>query len=197
MSGTVRKWVFVAALMVSLGWTTSTHAVISSDGNASVTGSVALDDGLGGAFNSTFVEYAVYAPGDFASSYGPFDDGGYYVYAYEVTYNSGLAPELTNFSVGLDGDEMLGVIGVVGGGASSNLGTSAVWTFAPSLGTGLTSGVLYFTAPHTPEMDNASSISSFGYGASGQVTSPSVLPEPTTAAMLAGMATLLAWRRRR
>lgn len=159
-------------------------------------GSVNFSDSFSGFTVDADVFYAVFAPGDY-----PFFDpsaGTEYVYAYEILNND---TPVTKLTVGLDGDEPLGVIGADISGAvptaSAFIGagpTSAAWDFtAPdTLPMSEYSQVLFFTSAAAPEFDTATVAAD--WSATRELPSPT--PEPATLGlMVLGLAGIAARRR--
>jgi hypothetical protein len=162
------------------------------------------------------VDYCVYAPGQFGLSFSGADPTGgtEYVYAYQI--RNTLSPHpypaykgaVTRFSEGLSGgDEQASHIGSVlddPNDPNRKMPTAqqlslqtAGWDFnSPGeLKYGYTSGVLFFTSPHSPEMDTGSVTGSMGFYASGQFPSPA--PEPATGGLLGAGLIVLAGRKAR
>jgi hypothetical protein len=150
-----------------------------------------------GEYVYTQVGYTVFAPGDFDVAFPGQDPSGGadYVYAYKIgNWNpydfSSVSPDVSKFTVGLDGDEPLGTIGFIGGegvdpSASLFVGTgptSAAWDFDPGqLTDGAESAILFFTSPNPPEWDTATVTAA---GASTH-NLPSPVPEPASLGLLA------------
>jgi hypothetical protein len=162
------------------------------------------------------VEYCVYAPGGFGSSYPGQDPSGgaRYVFAYRVLNNldpypyppeeldGGVKGSVNTLSVGLtDGDECASDITYVadGGNAPSSMSinpSSAMWNFvgaAYQIDYGETSEILIFTSPVVPSWDNASV--SGEWSDTQQLPSPA--PEPASLVLLAAGAAICVSRRRR
>jgi hypothetical protein len=161
-------------------------------------------------FLNTEVDYAVYAPGQFANSSAlgyPTDPSGgtQYVYAYQVLNNTGGSEAISTLSVGLYGlggpnqgkdkqvanIEQISYAGDVSPGAQNFSGTpaqSALWNFSsPSLSIGKVSSILLYTSPFPPETDNSSV-----QGATGDTERlPSPVPEPVSWLLIVVVAALL------
>jgi hypothetical protein len=167
------------------------------------------------------VDFAVYAPGTFDAAmaealpglyhYGvggirdelDLVDPDYYVYAYQVFVLTG--NNVTQMTVGLDQDEVLGHIGSLAG--TGNVGptnaafygeppTSARWDFS-GIAPGQASQIVFFASGGQPEWDSAT-VKAF---ASVALPLPSPddqlpAPEPGTLALLA-VGSLVVLRRRR
>ncbi len=156
----------------------------------------------GGTLN--FVDYAVYAPGDYDGSITFSDE--LYVYAYQVTNSSGSTVGIDYFSVGMSPDVQVPNVAydpamsyAIPGGINPTmhfkLPESVIYLYlTDNIGAGECSMTLLFTSNYGPEM-------SYGYVSGGVmggaiVDVPSPVPEPATIALLSGSA-LLALRRRR
>ncbi|MHC4563700.1 MAG: PEP-CTERM sorting domain-containing protein [Planctomycetota bacterium] len=167
------------------------------------------------------VDYAVYAPGTFDAAMAEalpglyyYGAGGirdeldlidpyYHVYAYQIFALTG--DNVTQMTVGLDADEVLGHIGFLAGTGdvdptgSAFYGappTSARWDFA-GVAPGQASQIVFFASAGQPEWDS-STVKGF---ASATVSLPSPddqppAPEPGTLALLAA-GSLAVLRRRR
>ena len=201
------------------------------------TTSFALDNGLGpdggkwrgsqDYFFNAFInvldvtaEFAVFAPGDFQGFLGEnlidFTDPapGEYIYAYQIVDIDVGSTGLTNFSVGLDGNESLGAVAPTfipfttdygtysptptqdpsqpGGGPGVD--TSSVWADLPGFGPGEVTGVLFYSSPHQPELG----FSTATVGIAGQqmaLSLPNPVPEPTGLCLALGTCVLLCLRR--
>ena len=150
------------------------------------------------------VEYAVYAPGDYAGVFAGSDE--YFIYAYQVFNDPGSAGWLASFTVGLlEGAGVVGygfddTYGVLGGeeplltrlvgGANP---TSVEWVL-DEMASDVHSTVLLFSSPFTYTWDTGSIINQ-----GGQDTQPlpTPIPEPATMALLGLGAVALVARRRR
>jgi PEP-CTERM motif len=159
------------------------------------TGTQSFNDDFSGFTVNALVDYAVFAPGAFGAAFPGLDPSGGtdYVYAYQID-NQGAgdvpaATTITKFTVGLDGDETLGSIGsipdigAVAPSAALYVGagpTSAAWDFT-TLGTGLSSSLLFFTSADAPELH--SSTVAAAWNRSHDLPSP--LPEPASLTLLA------------
>ena len=196
---------------------------LATDGNAIMQGTETFSASIPGfpEFGSVEadVEYAVYSPGSFNSSFSGADPSGdsEYVYAYQM-FNTG--PMLLNqLTVGLDPGDPVTSIGVVddpngSAGVSPNPSgvsfqgtapnfTSAKWTYNPNPGVpnGGKSQILIFTSPNSPEFDDVTVLA----GAIADTRqlpspspSPSPIPEPSTFLLATlGLLGLLGFTRRR
>jgi hypothetical protein len=157
------------------------------------------------------VDFAVYAPGKFNTTFGGADPSGgtEYVYAYQIfNVTDPASEEITKISVGLlplSGAHNIGVLTsppVLGGGIVPDLyrlsGGSARWNFDdPTIAYGDHTAVFFFTSPDAPEW-LAASVQD-GLAASGLLPSPMPVPEPTTLALLllGGAFGTRGWYRRR
>lgn len=139
------------------------------------------------------VDFAVFAPGTFDTAYPGEDTSGgtEYVYAYQVL---SLDPDtaVKGITVGLDGDEPLGVIGYIGDGvwgdptSSAYVGSgpsSSAWDFtgASAIPNGSYSAILVFTSAAGPEWDTGT-ITSTEW--SDEQILPSPVPEPASLALM-------------
>ena len=167
------------------------------------------------------VEYAVFAPGAGFQNY--LDNNsiafvdpvpGEYTYAYQFTDISVAPAGITTFTVGLQGDEALGTSGVTfvpiaafpappsddpfNTGGGPGVSTSSQWSYFGFLGAGETSGVLFYSSPQAPEfgLSTIASGTTFDFDALS-LPNPAVIPEPTTAMLLACGAFLLVGARKR
>jgi hypothetical protein len=167
------------------------------------------------------VDWAVFAPGRFAQYLtdqgfaGPDPSGGSdAVYAYQVTSVTTALPGISTLTVGLGAADFRGTVlaptsvsagpGTVLPNAGGDAGTSMVWTFlADPLNVGQTSGLLVFTSPFAPELDNLSIKSGIATAAAiDEVGSPSLrivqdmVPEPSSLCLaIASVGFILATRR--
>ena len=205
-----------AAIVLAVSGT-ALAGTLASDGNATAQGTEVFSATVPGfpelGSLEAVVEYAVYSPGDFDTSFpgGDPSGGSDYVYAYQM-FNTG-PNELDQLTVGLDaGDDatFIGVIddtvgdvgvnpnpsGVTFQGTVPNF-TSAKWTYNPDPGVpnGGKSRILFFTSPNSPELDSATVLA--GSIADTQQL-PSPVPEPTTLAlaMLGLIGCAMRYRRR-
>ncbi len=163
---------------------------------------------LGGGHPNTLdvnVDYAVYAPGKFDSTFGTADpsNGTQYVYAYQFFDVLPGTVGVTAFSVGQEPGALSQDIGSVlapdnsGGTPYSNAAfnpggnpTSAIWSFSsPNVPVGGNSSVLIYTSPYGPGMQSSSVQGAAALIASASLPSP--VPEPATGALLAIAATFL------
>lgn len=168
------------------------------------TGSQLFDDNFFGFTVSANVDFAVFAPGAFGVSFPGQDPSGGadFVYAYQI---ENLDTPVTQFTVGLDGNEPLGAIGFV-----SDIGltdpstavyvgagpTSAAWDFASpgTIANGGSSAILFFTSAAAPHLDSATVAAAW----SNSHDLPSPLPEPATLGLMAlGLGLASTYKRRR
>lgn len=167
---------------------------------------------MGVTYYKADIEYCVYEPGMFAESYsGVVVDETYYVYAYQIvavmdgSYGSGY---ISHFSLGIGDDTSkdAGVITYVSGTGDIAPNVSAFapldrpyntarWEYDPAVYSGAMGEVMYFSSPHGPQWDDASTIGSYGFAASSMMPSP--IPEPVTLVLLGVGGTLLVKTRRR
>jgi hypothetical protein len=149
---------------------------------------------------SATVEYAVYAPGQFANSAAlgfPTDPSGGtdYVYAYEVyatspavkdltvqTTAGAVPPSSTNIGDWMAADGGLSATGVFNLSADLSRVANAKWTRSTGI-LNTHSDVLYFTSAFAPHLATASISGGGSLVATGQLPSP--IPEPTAAALAA------------
>ncbi len=176
---------------VSLGSSVNAGVLASAGGSIPTsTGTQLFDNSFGGFSVSANVDFAVFAPGAFGTAF-PGEDpsgGAHYVYAYQI---ENLDTDIVTMTVGLDGDEILGTVGFVGGvglvdpAAALFVGagpSSVAWDFDPAqLTSGLSSAVLYFTSADAPGLDSATVLATFA----DSHDLPSPLPEPTALSLLA------------
>lgn len=158
---------------------------------------------IGGSING-FVDYAVYAPGDYSGSINFNDD--LYVYAYQVSNSSSSTVGIDYFSVGLSPDAQVPNVAydpamsfAIPGGSNPTmhfkLPESVIYLYlTDNIGAGERSMTLLFTSNYGPEM-------SYGYVSGGvaggeNFSLPSPVPEPATFTLI-GAGALLAFRRRR
>jgi hypothetical protein len=163
-----------------------------------------------GAYVSLNVDYCVFKPGVFPYSVTPAIPSSHYVYAYQlVSLVAGPNPSwayVTKFSVGLQADEQVGVIGYSPDGLAGEVNPSksafvtdykaAGWDWtSPALyaGAGKHSPILYFSSRFAPELDTAT-VS--GFFPVGTKMLPSPVPEPMTLGVLALGAVFVVIRRR-
>lgn len=184
-----------------------------------------VNTGLGGQYQGTIrynlpyvsanVDYGVFAPGmfPFTPANGLVIPANQYVYAFQIlSLTPGTIPSwayVGRLSVGLDGNEQVGVVGYAMEANSPppgqlaptiyqvvNGNLSVGWTFSPALSATSSpvnrSPYLFFTSPFSPETA-AATLS----GVSGQTLSlPSPTPEPASLALLVLGGGVLALRRR-
>lgn len=169
------------------------------------------------------VEFAVFAPGQFAlAGLGADPSGGTdFVYAYQIYNDQGGTKQLLNFTVGFAGgnelpanitwNQFTGGIDPEGGAnpdaqfiPAGTPKTSAKWDFSASSplftsGAGKFSDILIYTSPYKPEWDNGTLQGTSAFGNQQQLPSPSnVVPEPASLVLGAiGMAAVMLFRRAR
>jgi hypothetical protein len=203
--------VFVAIAFPSL----VSAGLLSGDPNAEQSGGISFSKNT----LSGILEYAVYAPGNFNTSFDGADPSGGndYVYAYQII--GGASTEsIKELTVGLNGNESpaspgyvispsnvspnmpggLNPCQLVGGGAPPKY-TSCAWDFVVTkVKSGQSSKVLFFTSPYGPEMDSASIHGSLN---ASTMSVPSPVPEPGTLLLsltaFGGIVAIVRARRRR
>ncbi|MEZ6192665.1 MAG: PEP-CTERM sorting domain-containing protein [Phycisphaerales bacterium] len=153
------------------------------------------------------MDYAVFAPGAFGVAFPGQDpsNGSDYVYAYQINNLPGTIPAATaisQFTVGLDGDEPLGATGFVSGigitipsstGYVGSGPTSVAFDFAANIPFDGTSAILIFTSAAAPELDTATVHAAWA----DTHLLPSPSPEPATLGLLAMGLGLIGNRRRK
>jgi len=168
------------------------------------------------------VEYAVFAPGDFDNFLSVENNINFsdpapteFIYAYQFTDITLATSGITIFTVGLNGNELLGASGVsfipaadhgtytpaptddptlTGGGPG--VSTSSQWFYLGSLGVGEASGILFYSSPQGPELGFSVVVSGTASD-SNALSLPNPVPEPTTAVLLACGVAILAGVRAR
>jgi hypothetical protein len=182
--------IILAALLV---YAQSASAALWEDPAAmpSYQGSVHFSTGL--ALNG-FVDYAVYAPGDYSGSISFNDD--LYVYAYQVSNGASSTVGIDYFSVGLSPDVQVPNVAydpamsyAISEGINPTmhfkLPESVIYLYlTDNIGAGERSMTLLFTSNDGPAM-------SYGYVSGGvtggeNVSLPSPVPEPATFGLLIG-----------
>lgn len=177
------------AAVMAFGGAAHAGLLASNSGGAipGFTGTQFFDDNFLGTTVSANVDFAVFAPGTFNTAFPGQDPSGGsdYVYAYQI---ENLDTDISTFTVGLDGDETLGVIGFIGDVGltdptdSSYIGagpTSAAWDFT-GFSNGGNSAVLFFTSAQAPELHSATVAAAW----SNSHELPSPLPEPATLGLM-------------
>jgi PEP-CTERM motif len=182
----------VSALLVS-GTAAQAGLLAANSGGAipAYTGTQFFDANFSGFTVSANVDFAVFAPGAFDAAFPGQDTSGGtdYVYAYQI---ANLDTDITKLTVGLDGDEPLGVIGSIADGGSTvptnsayvGAGpTSSAWDFTGpgALANGSTSDILIFTSAAPPEWDSAT-VSASWFSTQDL---PSPVPEPASLVLMA------------
>jgi hypothetical protein len=174
---------------------------------AAFTGTQLFSNSFAGFTVNASVDYAVFAPGAFGVAFPGQDpsNGSDYVYAYQINNLPGTIPAATaisQFTVGLDGDEPLGAtgfitdIGVTNPSATGYVGagpTSVAFDFSPQIPFDGTSAVLLFTSAAAPELDTATVHAAWP----DTHLLPSPTPEPATLGLLAMGLGLIGTRRRK
>ncbi|MFA6186607.1 MAG: hypothetical protein WC770_05270 [Phycisphaerae bacterium] len=135
------------------------------------------------------VEYAVFAPGDYAGN--DISGGSDYIYAYQIFSGSTSNVTVDFFSVGVPAGSINAVATDTGYGAlggvnplAFNFTQSAGYMFIYSaLNPGLHSTVLLFSSVHSPAM-GFGTVSGGGLSGIGALAAPSLLPEPATVCIL-------------
>lgn len=197
----------IVALAVASMAGQSWGGVLAGDPNgmAGWQGTVAFS----GDYVSASLDYCVYDPAGAAMAWPTLltNHAGDYLYMYQIVdVTAGPQPSwayITQFSVGLDGDESVDIIGAFPSPGGSQVHPSnfeistdkltAKWYYNPRINAGQTSELMYFACPYGPETDQ-STMSGFFPVATHNVPSPAV-PEPATMALLCAGG-LLAIRRR-
>lgn len=151
-----------------------------------------------------FVDYAVYAPGDYDGSLTFSND--LYVYAYQVSNNSSSTVGIDYFSVGLSPDVQVPNVAhdptmgyAIPGGSNPSmhfkLPESVIYIYlTDNIGPNERSMTLLFTSNYGPEM--AYGYASGGLAGGAIMKLPSPVPEPATFSLI-GAGILPAFRRRR
>ncbi|MHC4985336.1 MAG: PEP-CTERM sorting domain-containing protein [Planctomycetota bacterium] len=174
----------------------SGHADAFDDGSTVWAGSTAFDNGTGVA---GYVDWAVFAPGDFPfAGYTP--DAGELVYAYQV-FSTG-TDVISSFSVALENEaNSLGSFSDLSGDAMINgvllPAVKAEWQFA-GITTGGNSEGLAFSSPLVPKELFGIAVDGGTFALVIPVPTPSSneIPEPATMSLL-GIGALTALIRRR
>lgn len=193
--------VAAAALLAGMAAGNAQAGILAIDGNglAAWRGTAVMEHLFDGPTVTMDVDYCVYAPGDFAESFG-FDPGaGRYVYAYQIVDNPG--NYAVQLSLHLDDDEDANNISYIAASAygfDPNVARfadfTALWLFNPVLPADTDSTILYFTSPWGPEWDNAALTGNDFFSDMVEVL-PSPTPEPGTLIMLAAGGILVLGRR--
>ncbi|NOY41247.1 MAG: PEP-CTERM sorting domain-containing protein [Planctomycetes bacterium] len=169
------------------------------------------------------VEFAVFAPGNFQ---GFLNENGIvfadpapseYIYAYQIVNIAPGTSAVTNFTVGLQSDESLGISGVTFIPAATDYGTysqtpiqdpvstgggpgvdsSSAWAHFGLL-PGEASGILFYSSPQVPELGfSAMTAGIANQFLANSLPNPSTIPEPSALALclVAGLGLIV--RRRR
>ena len=164
-------------------------------------GKVFKDAMFPGFWVDAVVEYAVYAPGQFALSFPGLDpsNGLEYVYAYQIFNQPAESAGVSDFSIGLQGDEIFSGEGVGSGSTLANIGflpgtgdvapvdqyvadglRSLRWYFNDTIPLSSSSDILIFTGGSPSDWEISTVAAS--YGASN--TLPGPVPEPATLTLL-------------
>ena len=203
----VRLWTLMAVIMI---YGQIASAALWEDPDAFISGRVPFGDlpiatvipNINEFFG--FVDYAVYAPGDYSGSITFSDD--LFVYAYQVTNTPGSTVGIDYFSVGLLPAVQVPNVAydpamsyAIPGGSNPTmhfkLPESVIYLYlTDNIGEGERSMTLLFTSNYGPQME------AYGYVAGGSaggaiVELPSPVPEPATISLISA-GTLLAFRRR-
>jgi len=213
-----RKTMLVAAAAAMLWGTRAYSAILATDANAvaGFHGTQDFSTSLGTLTMKGEVDYAVYAPGQFAQTFGAGSDPSNnqrYVYAYQMHNTGGTADrDLGLLSVGFDaagpggsnpgnlgmllvgdhGDDPSSSSFVPAGGPPFN---SATWNFTTAIPDSHYSEILLFTSPFPPEFFD-SSVQGGGLSKQSRLPSPGPVPEPGSALAACGMLGALLIRRR-
>lgn len=186
--------------------------ILAVDPTSIVKGTALFSKTIGPLSLNASVDYGVYAPGTFATTFGPGSDpsgGTAFVYAYQVT-NAG-PNEADFFSVGIASGDSTGAANIEnlpaaffpGGVPSDDPSftpaaqpfTSATWDYgSPHLLATQSSSILLFTSPLPPGLDLAS-VQGGALIATNELPSPT--PEPGTATLLLAAGSTLLSRRRK
>ncbi|GAB4196392.1 MAG: hypothetical protein Kow00105_10540 [Phycisphaeraceae bacterium] len=199
LTRTSRKGVLglTVAAMLAVGGHAEAGILAANSGAAipAFTGSQVFTDNFFGFSVSATVDYAVFAPGAFNIAFPGQDPSGGadYVYAYQIENITGINPAtpITQFTVGLDGDEPLGPVGFVSSvglvdpNNAAYVGSgppSVAWDFAGAgnIPVNSSSAVLIFTSAAAPEWDSATVHADWA----NSHDLPSPLPEPASLALL-------------
>jgi len=136
------------------------------------------------------VEYAVFAPGNYAGN--DISGGSDYIYAYQIFSDSTSNVTADFFSVGIPIGSSINAVGIdaaygILGGVSPTafkFPQSAGYLFYPSvINPDRHSTVLLFSSVHLPTM-GFGTISGGGLSGMGALAAPSLIPEPATMALL-------------
>lgn len=200
----------LAASAVFMGGNAVEAGLLSANSGGAIpafTGSQLYSNSFAGFSVNASVDYAVFAPGAFGVAFPGQDPSGGsdYVYAYQINNLPGTIPAATpisQFTVGLDGNEPLGAtgfitdVGVTDPSASSYIGagpTSVAYNFLPQIPFNGTSAVLFFTSAAAPEFDTATV--NAAWADTHELPSPT--PEPATLGLVALGLGLVGMRRRK
>ena len=196
-----------AALMAGTAAEAGLLSANSGGAIGAFTGTQLFSNDFGGFTVNASVDYAVFAPGAFGVAFPGQDpsNGSDYVYAYQINNLPGTIPAATaisQFTVGLDGDEPLGATGFVSGigitipsstGYVGSGPTSVAFDFAANIPFDGTSAILIFTSAAAPELDTATVHAAWA----DTHLLPSPSPEPATLGLLAMGLGLIGTRRRK
>ena len=205
---TVIKMVYVVLITALAFLPSAANGYIASfdgDTNAEITGTTGLFS-TSVTFGSTvydfkgYVDYAVYAPGNYSGNLPIGTEDGY-VYAYQIFNSSESDVSVGQFTIGLgptivaDNTSSDDSIGLTTGGIDADVSNiaaqSAVYLFfAQGITAGNHSNALIFTSPNSYDMGGAYIAGGITGGTFVSLPTPTV-PEPVTAVLFASGACLV------